>query len=155
MTASISEVESYLHTHIPLSREMGMRVRSVGEDGVRLAAPIEPNINHRGTVFGGSISALAILSAWTLVHLHLRAEGIPNHIVIQRNSVEYLRPVDGEFEALCAVPRADDWRRFVDALRRRGRGRITLTATVYWGSEVVGSFEGAFVATRAEDGHGS
>ena len=56
-------LENYLHEHIPLSKAMGVTVRSVSGEAVTLAAPLAPNINHRETVFGGSASALAILAA--------------------------------------------------------------------------------------------
>lgn len=149
MTPACAAVERYLHTHIPLSREMGLSVRSI-DGGVLLAAPLEPNLNHRGTVFGGSLSALAILSAWTALHLRLRDEGVPGHIVIQRNQMEYLRPADGEFQAFCAIPEGKAWPRFLEAMRRRGRGRITLHSEVRWGGERVGALEGEFVATRPD-----
>jgi len=70
------EVERYLHRNIPLSAAMGVRVRSATPRRVELEAPLAPNINHQSTVFGGSASALAMLSAWTLVHLGLRHASI-------------------------------------------------------------------------------
>lgn len=151
MTRVARELERYLHTHIPLSRAMGMEVRSVDEAGVRLAAPYAPNVNHRGTVFGGSISALAILSAWTLVHLRLREERLAGTIVIQRNSMEYERPIAGEFEAFCPAPPEAEWERFLETLRRRSRARIILRAQLSGGGEPVGSFMGAFVATLSDE----
>ena len=151
MTRKNRELERYLHTHIPLSGAMRAQVRAVDASGVRLAAPYEPNVNHRGTVFGGSIAALAILSAWTLVHTRLRDERLPSTVVIQRNSMEYLRPMQGEFEAFCAAPPEADWSRFLETLRRRSRARIILKAQLSSGGEVVGSFQGAFVAVLAEE----
>ena len=57
MFPSIAEVEDYLHQHIPLSLYMEVKVKQADEYGVTLQAPLEPNINHRSTVFGGSVSA--------------------------------------------------------------------------------------------------
>jgi thioesterase domain-containing protein len=65
---SINAVEAYLHEHIPLSGNMVVRVVCCDESGVTPAAPLEPNINHRHTMFGGSVSALAIRAAWTWLH---------------------------------------------------------------------------------------
>ena len=151
MTRENRELQRYLHTHIPLSRAMAMEVRTVDATGVRLAAPYAPNVNHRGTVFGGSIAALAILSAWTLVHTRLRAERLPSTVVIQRNAMEYLRPMEGEFEAFCAAPAPADWARFLETLRRRSRARIVLRAELASGGEVVGRFQGAFVAILSQE----
>lgn len=143
--------ERYLHEHIPLSRAMRVAVESIDGNGVRLRAPLAPNINHRSTVFGGSASAVAILAAWALVHFWLRALGIEGRVVIQRNSVEYLSPIETDFEAHCAPPSEREWQRFVDAVTRRGRGRIHLTAELRVEGLRVAHFEGVYVAFgRAE-----
>src|SRR5687768_8333506 len=98
-----TELETYLHVHIPLSRAMAVRVVSIADDKVILGAPLGPNINHRDTVFGGSASALAILSAWSLLHLRLTAADQPSRVVIQRNSMDYLAPIDGDFTATATI----------------------------------------------------
>lgn len=151
MATDPGAIERYLHTHIPLTRAMQVSVVAIGADGVRLAAPLEPNINHRNTVFGGSASTLAILSAWTLIHIRLREASHPSRIVIQRNSVEYLRPLHGDFEAFCPSPDAHRWDRFVDSLSRRGRGRITLRAELFGDGSLAGRFEGTYVAMPSSD----
>jgi thioesterase domain-containing protein len=148
VTAAVSEVEAYLHKHIPITAEMGVRVLAIDEEGVRLSAPLEPNINHRSTVFGGSASAVAILAAWTLVHVRLRERGLTSRIVIQRNAMEYLLPITGTFEAFCPAPASRSWERLVEGVERRGRGRITLEVELFFGEEIVGTFSGAYVVVR-------
>jgi thioesterase domain-containing protein len=151
MTVDLKAVERYLHTHIPLTRSMRVAVEAVDEQGVRLAAPLGPNINHRNTVFGGSAGTLAILSAWTLLHTRLARAAPPSQIVIQRSRVEYLLPLHGDFQAFCPQPAPEQWGRFVAALERRGRGRITLEAQILGDGEVAGSFEGVYVVMRRSD----
>lgn len=141
-----SDVEAYLHRHIPISHVMGVRVVTVGADGVRLAAPLRPNLNHQSTAFGGSISSLAILAAWTVAHVGLREAGHPATVVIQRSSVEYLKPVHGEMEAFCPIPDPATWRRFVGGVQRRGRGRVRLSAEVHSDGAIVAAFDGLYVA---------
>src|SRR3954470_15344709 len=96
---SSAEVEVYLHEHIPLSAAMGVRVLACEAGGVRLHAPLAPNINHRATVFGGSASAVAILAAWTWLHFALRDAELPSRLVIQSNTMDYLAPIADDFEA--------------------------------------------------------
>ncbi|KKB12003.1 thioesterase [Devosia geojensis] len=142
---SPAELETYLHDHIPLSRAMGVRVMAIGENGVTLAAPLAPNINHRETVFGGSASAVAILSAWSLLHLRLTAEGLPSRVVIQRNSMEYLAPT-GDFIATSSFAPDADWAAFARMLSRRGRSRIAVEAVLEQEGIVAGRLHGEFVA---------
>src|SRR6266540_3523639 len=54
----LAVLQKYLHDHIPLSKAMDVEVVEATDDGVTLAAPLAPNINHRETVFGGSASAV-------------------------------------------------------------------------------------------------
>ena len=141
-----SELEAYLHGHIPLSAAMQVSVRAVDADGVTLAAPLAPNINHRDTVFGGSASAVAILAAWSLMHTRLRAAGITARLVIQSNTMDYEAPMAGEFTARSALADPDQWPRFTRTFARMGRARLRVTAVLECGGQVGGRLTGEFVA---------
>ncbi|GLH68714.1 hypothetical protein GETHPA_02470 [Geothrix rubra] len=146
------DLQQYLHDHIPLSRAMGVTVRSVSAEGVTLEAPLAPNLNHRGTVFGGSASSLAILSAWALVHSRLRAEGLDSRLVIQRNTMAYESPTEGAFNATAALARPEAWPTFLRTLRRMGRARVAVVSELQCGGQRTGRFEGEFVALEAVRG---
>jgi thioesterase domain-containing protein len=146
MNHTTHDVETYLREHIPLSQAMGVSVLSCGDDGVLLAAPLAPNINHRETAFGGSISSLAILAAWTLIHVRLTTLKISARIVIQRSSMEYQEAVIGDFEAFCPTPTAEAWGKFLRTLQRYGKARLALTAEVRCGSLIAATFTGEYVA---------
>lgn len=141
-------VEQYLHDHIPLAKAMEVAVTSLDAPGVILSAPLAPNINHRNTVFGGSISTLAILSAWTFVHVQLKILEISSRIVIQSNNLDYTNPAEGDFQAHCLLPESQVWYRFINTLTKRGKGRITLDANVYSENVLVGKFQGNYVALK-------
>ena len=153
MTTHLSpaQLERYLHEQIPISRPLGVRVLAAGADVVRLGAPLEPNLNHRLTVFGGSLSAVAILAAWSWLYLRLGGPAFTGRIVIQNHSVEYLAPAEGDFVAACAAPDADAWTRFERALERRGRARVTLDVEMHVGRVLVARCRGRYVALRAAE----
>lgn len=145
MTPNCADVEQYLHKHIPISAAMAVTVSDLYPD-VILSVPLQPNINHRRTGFGGSISTLGILTAWTFVHTRLQTLSKPYRIVIQDNSVEYLQPVTSDFEARCISPSAETWQRFLKILQRKGKSRIKLAVEVYAEERLVGTFAGNYVA---------
>jgi thioesterase domain-containing protein len=149
MTAA--ELQAYLHGHIPLSAAMQVVVDEAGPGRVRLRAPLAPNINHRETVFGGSASAVAILAAWSLLHLRLRADGLASRLVIQRNTMDYALPILGEFTATSALAVPDAWPRFLRTLARMGRARAQVHAVLESGGQVVGRLTGEFVALAVPD----
>jgi thioesterase domain-containing protein len=144
----LTDLEAYLHSNIPLSAAMGVQVKVATPERVLLFAPLGPNINHHRTVFGGSGVVLATLSAWTLLHLRLRQEQLDAQLVIQRSSMEYERPIPGDFEAVCRFSDDPAWQRFRLTLERRGRARMTLKAQLLHASHEMGSFVGDFVAMR-------
>jgi thioesterase domain-containing protein len=141
-----AELEHYLHAQIPLSRAMAVRVLSIDERTVELSAPLAPNTNHHATVFGGSAAALAMLAAWSLLHTRLRAANVASRLVIQRSSIEYLRPMAGEFIARATLGELPQWARFASALTRRRPARIGVEAIVEHAGEVAVRFTGEFVA---------
>lgn len=141
----IQHLQQYLHDHIPLSKAMGVSVVTATTEQVTLAAPLAPNINHRETVFGGSASAVALLAAWSLLHLRLTAEGMPSRVVVQRNTMSYERPIVADFTATSEIE-SNVWRKFTDTLRRRGRARTNVVVKLHCRGDKVGELEGEFVA---------
>jgi thioesterase domain-containing protein len=120
--------------------------------GIRLVAPLEPNLNHRHTVFGGSVVTLAITAAWGLVHFGLREADLESRVVIQRGDTEYLLPLATEFEAFAAPIPPETWERFLRTLTRRGRARITVSVELreaHTDAPIAATFTGDYVALRA------
>lgn len=134
--------------HIPLAQAMGVSVIDLSQTVVRLSAPLNPNINHRSTAFGGSISALGILAAWTYLHVQLQYLSLPCRIVIQSNSVEYLRPIDTAFQAHCFAPPQQSWERFIKTIAKRGKGRMTLNSEIHSEDLLAARFQGRYVALK-------
>lgn len=145
------ELERYLHDHIPLSAAMQVSVVEASEEQVILRAPLAPNINHQSTLFGGSASAVAILAAWSALHVRLAASGISARLVIQRNAMSYDQPIVGDFTAKASVASLDAWETFVRSFRRKGRARIAMSATLWYQGREAGRLDGEFVALAPQD----
>lgn len=143
-------LEIYLHKHIPLSKAMGVEVLEATLDIVKLFAPLSPNINHRDTVFGGSASSVAILSAWSLLYLRLKNENIKSRIVIQRSMMDYKCPITDMFTASSVAPDPEAWSKFVATLRRKSRARVKVKSVLHCKDKKVGELEGEFVALDAQ-----
>lgn len=142
-----AQLQTFLHENIPLTGAMELKVESCDPGHVHLSAPLAPNINHRQTVFGGSAASIAIASAWSLVHLRLRAECDPlPRIVIQRSTMNWNAPIHGEVHARCEAPEDATWERLLKTLRRKGRGRIMLRSTLFSDDTPAADFTGTFVA---------
>lgn len=56
----LTELQTSLYERIPLSRATGVTVLQAEPTGVILGAPLAPDVNHSGIVFGGSAAAVAV-----------------------------------------------------------------------------------------------
>lgn len=148
----LAEITSYLHRHIPITSHLGAVVESYDGFEVCISAPLAPNLNHRKTAFGGSMSALAILAGWTLLHLKLREEGLNTRLVIQKSGFDFSLPIESDFKAVGVMPSEESWERFLKILRRRGRARITVGSRIEGAGRRGGAHEGVYVASLIEEG---
>jgi thioesterase domain-containing protein len=137
-------LEQLLHSEIPISRAMGIRVSHYDGASLSLDAPLEPNFNHKSTAFGGSLYSLAVLCGWGLLHLMLADARIHKHIVIQESNIRYLHPVVQDLHAEC---RMDDaaFKRFLHMLEKHGRARISLDVVISQGNRHAVEFSGRYV----------
>ncbi len=143
---TLSELTKYIHTHIPLTSHLGAVVEFYDGDILEISAPLEPNLNHRNTAFGGSISALGILSGWALLFVKLRESDLKTRLVIQRSSFDFIEPIDDDFTAICKKPSESDWIKFIKTLKRHGKARITIDSQISCLSGNGGNHEGTYVA---------
>ncbi|HED11611.1 MAG TPA: thioesterase [Caldithrix abyssi] len=140
------EIEHYLFTHIPLSTAMRVRVVEADWDHVLMSAPLEPNINHRQSAFGGSVASLAMLTAWTLIYFRLRKHNHLVRVVIHQNEIHFTKPITDKFEALTDPVDDADWEHFDKMLQRKGIARIEVTVRIMFAGVEAGCFKGRFVA---------
>ncbi len=144
-------LESMLHHDIPLTREMGLTVLDWEGGRLRLQLPLAANVNHKSTMFGGSLYCAAVLAGWGWLHLSLREAGIEDgHIVIQEGQISYPLPVTGAADATCSAPDPARWNKFLATYQRHGRARLSLeTSVVNSGSEAEAvRFTGQYVLHR-------
>jgi thioesterase domain-containing protein len=140
------ELQEYLYEKMPQVKSMEVEVDHVTSDSLTVSAPLEPNINHRDSVFGGSASSVSILSAWAFLHQKLTSEGVSTTLVIQKNSMTYDIPITGKFSATAKLSNENDWEKFLAILKRKGKSRINVSSNLNYEGKNAGQFEGTFVA---------
>ncbi|MFI8374655.1 thioesterase domain-containing protein [Pseudomonas helleri] len=144
-------LESVLHHDIPLTQDMGLKVLSWQAHQLRLHLPLPANINHKSTMFGGSLYCGAVLAGWGWLHLSLLEAGIEDgHIVIQEGHITYPLPVTEDAIVLCDAPDEAAWNKFLAMYKRHGRARLTLETRVInaHGGEDAVRFSGQYVLHR-------
>jgi len=144
---NLSALQTYLLDCIPLLQHMHVNVESVDRNALRVAAPLQPNSNHIGTAFGGSLHSMGTVSAWGLLWILLRDQA-DVHLVIRDSHMRYLQPARGALTSTCLVPNPGLINQFMRNIARRNKSAIELRTTVESDGEVCAEFEGTFVAIR-------
>lgn len=137
---------------MPITTALGITVLALDASHLALAMPLDPNRNHKGTVFAGSLSALATLAGWSVVWLLVREAGLTAHVVIQDAEIQYLQPTTSDVTATVAMPDPARWQEALDTFDRRGRARLALSVTLHDATaKVVATFNGRYVLQERLD----
>jgi thioesterase domain-containing protein len=142
------KLQEYLYDHIPLSKALGISVQLATIEQVILQAPLDLNINHKKTAFGGSLYSVATLACWSLVFLNVRCLNIHSEIVISGGDIKYLAPVKDDFTVKCIIENQEELLRFKMMLHKKSKSRIRLNARIYQGSCLAVDYAGDFVALK-------
>lgn len=145
MDELLQALQQMLAQGIPITHSMGILAEKYDDTGLVLKAPLVGNTNPKGTAFAGSINALLTLAGWGLIWLLLKELDLPGEIVIQNSSIGYVRPVTGDFAAICHRPAQADINRMEQALKKKGKARIELSAEIYQDDRRAADFKGRYV----------
>jgi len=144
--ATLAEITTYLHEELPLTRAMGVEAAQWDGKSLMLRAPLELNVNHTDTAFGGSISSLGILAGYMLLYLATKERGISCRLLIQKSTTEFLRPIDTVITATAALPGDEALGDFVSMLVRKRKARLELETQVLSRKTLAAVQRGLYVA---------
>ena len=137
-----------LYEAIPISRSFGLVIDSYEQGRLILKAPLAPNINDKGTVFAGTLNAVAILAGWGMLWLTLQEHNMLGTIIIQDSTIQYFKPVAGDFSASCRTLGPDQLERLLMMLARKGRARVELAVEICEAGSAAVAFTGRYVIDR-------
>lgn len=142
------ELQAYLREQIPLSRWMGVQVQEASLNRVVLLAPLQENINHKKTAFGGSLHAIATLSCWSLAYLHSVFLQGKADLVIAESHILYLKPVTTDITCISSLEDVKAWGRFEQGFLKFGKSRIRLSAKIFQDGHLAVDYNGDFAAVK-------
>jgi len=138
-------LQNVLHSEIPLTKSIGISVVDHTDISLTLSAPIEKNINHKCTAFGGSLYSVSVLSGWGLIYLLLKQHNLSGHIVIQESNTKFLKPVTTDITSKCSFLSETQYMKFINMYKKKGIARISLTAYIECNNETAVIFNGTYV----------
>jgi len=136
---------SWLHQAIPLTAAMQIDEIEYSGGQLILGAPLEPNLNDKGTGFAGSIASIATLSGWCLLTLWLKERGIAADVMIAKSEQRYLAPVTDRLKAVATLPDDSVVEQFWQRFQEKQRARLPISVAI--GDEkVVFELQGDYAA---------
>lgn len=121
------DLETLLFSQIPLSTFMKVKVLEVNDQRVSLECDLQPNHNHIGTAFGGSLSTMMIFAAYCQLYKIINGDG---HVILKSCSMDYIIPVAENLVAVCETPSLEDIETFQNGFNRKGKSKIELESKI-------------------------
>jgi thioesterase domain-containing protein len=142
----IQELQNKLYNEIPLTKMMELQIKDYNINELITTAPLEPNINDKGTAFGGSLSTLSIISAWSLCWLISRELGFDsNNIVIIKNETSFRKPVTNDIICHTKKPSLQEIEILKQKLENKKSASIKIESQIIEDGKICVDFVGYYV----------
>ncbi|MFX4154037.1 thioesterase domain-containing protein [Aliarcobacter butzleri] len=142
----IKILENKLHNEIPLTKFMDLKITKYDEKELITIAPLNKNINDKGTAFGGSLATLTIISGWSICWLISKELEINSeNIVVIKNEHSYRKPVTKELICHTKRPTKDEIEKLKNKLLLKKSASIKISSQIIEDDEVCVDFTGYYV----------
>ncbi|WP_386082912.1 YiiD C-terminal domain-containing protein [Vreelandella sp. F11] len=145
----LAAFQQWLSDAIPMVGSLGINEVSRQGDALTWELSLQPNLNDKGTGFGGALTAQTTLQGWCWATLWLREQGINRDVVVAEATQRFLAPVTRDYRLVCtpSVPEAPA--QLAHTLAERGKGRIALTQQLYCGETLCLEANGSYAVLAA------
>ena len=144
--ARVDQFLQQVKASIPLVNHMGLDRITFGNAEVYFYVSLAPNLNDKGTGFGGSISGLCTLAGWALTTLLLIEKDLERSAVVKTGTIDFFAPVTKDFTVRCFCPESGGENALIEKVRTKGRGRLPITAEIFQGDTLAVRYRGDYVA---------
>ena len=146
---TIQEIENKIHTQIPMTKLMKLQLKSLDNSKLITTAPLDINVNDKGTAFGGSLSSIVIISSWCMAfYLSQKFKIDKSNIVIVKNETKFLRPVTKDIVCNSFIPKNEEIDDLKSKLDKKNSGSIVLSAQIIEDEKVCVDFKGTYLIKK-------
>ena len=142
----LEELQKKLHNQIPLTTLMNINIKEYNEKELITTAPLNININDKGTAFGGSLSTMTIISSWSLCWLISKELGFNSkNIVVIKNENSYKKPVTKDIVCYTQKPSQQEIATLKEKLQTKKSASIKINSIIIENNETCVEFQGYYV----------
>ena len=139
-------LEEKLHSQIPMTRLMKLQIKSFDSQKLITKAPLDININDKGTAFGGSLSTMTIISSWSVCLLFTEQLGYEGSMIaIIKNQTSYKAPVTKDIICHTFLPSEEELKLLEKKLKEKGSASLKIKSQIIEDEKVCVDFEGIYV----------
>ena len=136
--------QQWLSDAIPMVSALGISEMTRQGEALTWQLALEPNLNDKGTGFGGALTAQTTLQGWCWSTLWLRERGLAWDVVGGEARQRFLAPVTGDYRLICTPAELEGPAQLASKLAERGKGRIALTQKLYCGETLCLEARGSY-----------
>lgn len=141
----LQEIQNKIHTQIPMTKLMQLKLKEINNDFLITQAPLNINVNDKGTAFGGSLSSIAIISSWCMAYYLSKQFNLDNSsIVIVNNETKFLRPVTKDIICTTFIPKEEELKILHSKLEVKNSGTIKIYAQIIENEKICVDFRGTY-----------
>ncbi|OPX56061.1 thioesterase domain-containing protein, putative [Oceanospirillum multiglobuliferum] len=144
--ARVDQFLDHIKANIPLVNHMGLNSITFNGNSVAFHISLTPNLNDKGTGFGGSISAFCTLAGWALTTLALIDKDLERSAVVKTGNIEFFAPITEDFIVNCYSSEATGIEQLIEQVKSKGRGRLPIIAEIIQNEKIAVRYEGIYVA---------
>ncbi|MGE6605116.1 YiiD C-terminal domain-containing protein [Halomonas sp. NPDC076908] len=141
----LAAFQRWLSDAIPMVSALGISEVTRQGDALTWELSLQPNLNDKGTGFGGALTAQTTLQGWCWVTLWLRERGLARDVVVAEATQRFFAPVTGDYRLVCTPDHPAGPEQLASRLAERGKGRISLTHQLYCGDTLCLEANGSYV----------
>jgi thioesterase domain-containing protein len=143
----LSAFEADCRRDIPLLNAMQLSLHSYDNLALKLDAPLAPNINNKGTAFGGSIASICLFAGWAVATLAFADHGLGNtEVVVYQSEMTFKRPARGHLDVIARLKPDEFEDRLADLQRGTDeRLRFDVDIDLYHDGVLCATMHGVYV----------
>lgn len=142
----LKKLKEKLYNEIPLTKYMQIIPESIDEEFLITTAPIEPNINDKGTAFAGSLSTLVTISAWCTCFLESSKLGNEKAMIaVIKSDTSYKAPVTKNLFCKTTLATKEQIETLIKKLEAKGSASLRIKSQIIEDEKVCVDYEGVYV----------
>lgn len=125
-----NELQNKLHNEILPTKTLNFQVVDLNKNYLSLSAPLDLNINDKGTAFGGSIASLCTITGWSMCFVISKLLDIKCDMVVYESNMNYYRPITRDFIANVKFPSEEQIQTIKTKIAEKSKASLELEVNI-------------------------